>query len=79
MTPARQLWIVDDDLSFCDFLRQTLTNQTDYQIAGMSHTLHDAKHNLAQHQPDLVTVDLSLPDGSGVELVRWLQQHYPSC
>ena len=79
MTPARQLWIVDDDLSFCDFLRQTLTNQTDYQIAGMSHTLHDAKHHLAQHQPDLVTVDLSLPDGSGVELVRWLQQHYPNC
>ncbi len=79
MTPARQLWIVDDDLSFCDFLRQTLANQTDYQIAGMSHSLHDAKHHLAQHQPDLVTVDLSLPDGSGVELVRWLQQHYPSC
>ncbi|MFZ3193012.1 MAG: response regulator transcription factor [Moraxellaceae bacterium] len=79
MSSTRQLWIVDDDLSFCDFLRQTLANQTDYHIAGMSHTLNDAKYQLAQHQPDLVTVDLSLPDGSGVELVRWLQQHYPDC
>lgn len=79
MSHTRQLWIVDDDLSFCDFLQQTLAHQTDYQIAGMSHTLRDAKHHLAQHQPDLVTVDLSLPDGSGVELIRWLQQHYPNC
>ena len=45
MTTARQLWIVDDDLSFCDFFFLFLTNQTDYQIAGMSHTLHDAKHH----------------------------------
>lgn len=79
MNPPRQLWIVDDDPSFCDFLQHTLAHQMDYRIAGVSHTLHDAKHQLAQHQPDLVTIDLSLPDGSGVELVRWLQQHYPTC
>ena len=75
----RRLWIVDDDLSFCEFLSKTLANQATYQIAGMSHNLADARHHLQQHQPDLVTVDLSLPDGSGVDLIRWLHQHYPEC
>lgn len=75
----RRLWIVDDDLSFCEFLSKTLANQATYQIAGMSHTLTDARRHLEQHQPDLVTVDLSLPDGSGVDLIRWLHQHYPDC
>lgn len=79
MTTARRLWIVDDDLSFCNFLTQTLASQHHYTVVGVSHTLEDARHHLAQHQPDLVTIDLSLPDGSGVELIRWLQQHYPAC
>ena len=79
MNSPRHLWIVDDDLSFCDFLQQTLAHHPDYRVVGMSHNLKDAKYQLAQHPPDLVTVDLSLPDGSGVELVRWLQQHYPDC
>jgi DNA-binding NarL/FixJ family response regulator len=75
----RNLWIVDDDLSFCDFLVQTLAQQHQYQIVGMSHTLADARRELTRYPPDLVTVDLSLPDGSGVELIRWLQTHYPTC
>lgn len=76
---TRKLWIVDDDLSFCAFLKNTLANQARYQVVGMSHTLADARHDLSLAQPDFVTVDLSLPDGSGVDLIAWLQQHYPDC
>ncbi|MEY4516381.1 MAG: hypothetical protein RL180_727 [Pseudomonadota bacterium] len=75
----RTMWIVDDDLSFCAFLANTLAQHDHYQIIGMSHSLHDARRDLSHHQPDLVTVDLSMPDGSGVDLIHWLQQHYPHC
>ncbi len=74
-----KLWIVDDDLSFCDYLSQTLSQQHVYNVVGMSHRLSDAYNDLSHNLPDLVTVDLSLPDGSGVDLIKWLQQHYPKC
>jgi DNA-binding NarL/FixJ family response regulator len=79
VNPALKLWIVDDDLSFCDYLSQTLTQQQVYQVVGMSHRLSDAYDDLSHNLPDLVTIDLNLPDGSGVELIKWLQQHYPKC
>jgi DNA-binding NarL/FixJ family response regulator len=76
---ALKLWIVDDDLSFCDYLTQILSQQQVYNVVGMSHRLADAYRDLSYNLPDLVTVDLSLPDGSGVELIQWLQRHYPKC
>ena len=33
---------------------------------------------LAEHQPDLVTLDLRLPDLSGLEVCKHLRQHYGS-
>jgi cobalt-zinc-cadmium efflux system membrane fusion protein len=62
---------VDDD----DVLRQVLgrvltrAGHKVYTAAGVAQALDVAK----QHPPDLALVDLSLPDGDGVELGRQLQ------
>ena len=37
--------------------------------------MREAKQSLAQINPDCLVVDWMLPDGSGVELIRWMRQH----
>lgn len=77
MESIKTVWIVDDDEKFCHILMQILEQNVHYNVIGMSNTLKDAYMKLAKHTPDLVTVDLSLPDGNGVELIKWLDLNLP--
>tara|TARA_R110001583_G_scaffold42556_7_gene135378 strand:+ start:11 stop:1315 length:1305 start_codon:yes stop_codon:yes gene_type:complete len=39
--------------------------------------LTNAFRLLEQHTPQLCLTDMNLPDGNGIELVQWIQQHRP--
>ncbi len=67
--------IVDDEDSIRRFLRVTLTskNYTVFEVASGQ----EALANAAEHKPDLVILDLGLPDIDGVEVTRLLRQWTP--
>ncbi|MEO8248316.1 MAG: sigma-54 dependent transcriptional regulator [Burkholderiales bacterium] len=58
--------IVDDDLDSAKLMAALMAGQN-FSVAS-AHNLRDARRQLALHQPDLVLLDLKLPDGSGMEL-----------
>jgi DNA-binding NtrC family response regulator len=58
--------IVDDDVDSAATL-QSLVASEHFSVA-LAHTLRDARRQVAMHQPDLVLLDLQLPDGSGMDL-----------
>jgi DNA-binding response OmpR family regulator len=62
------LLIVEDDPVIRTFLADNLTADG-YELL-VAPTLDDALRELEYKQPDLALVDLKLPDGSGLELVR---------
>ena len=41
-------------------------------------TLSESYRLIETHQPELILVDLSLPDGDGTELIRRVKRHSPS-
>jgi PAS domain S-box-containing protein len=57
---------VEDDADVVEVIRAVLEDTVDYVYAG---TLAQARQRLAQEHFDLVLLDLSLPDGSGAELI----------
>src|SRR6266851_8261061 len=66
---------VDDDDALRQVLGRVLTRagHTVYTAAGVAQALEAAQ----QHPPDLALLDLSLPDGDGVELGKQLRARHP--
>ncbi|MEZ5904684.1 MAG: response regulator [Geminicoccaceae bacterium] len=44
----------------------------------MAASLHDAADAIATTPPDVVLLDLELPDARGLNRVEWLQRHHPA-
>ncbi len=68
--------IVDDEPDLCELLsitlqRMDLSPRTANNIAA-------AQRMLKVEQFDLCLTDMQLPDGDGLELVKWIQQYSPS-
>jgi DNA-binding response OmpR family regulator len=69
MTPdTATLLVVEDDVPTRTFLADNLS--ADGYEPLLADTLRDAMRVLEQRAPDLAIVDLGLPDGSGLDLIR---------
>lgn len=58
--------IVDDDVDSATTLQSLVAG--DHFTVALAHTLRDARRQVAMRQPDLILLDLRLPDGSGMDL-----------
>jgi DNA-binding NarL/FixJ family response regulator len=69
--------IVDDHPLFREGLRAALESAEGIQVVAEAETAGAVPDTVAQHRPDVVVMDLSLPDGSGLEATRRLQELSP--
>ncbi len=60
--------IVDDDTDAAEMLAALIASEK-FTVAK-AHSLRDARRQIALQQPDIVLLDLVLPDGSGMELFK---------
>lgn len=74
--PAR-VFLVEDHTVVREGLASIIEDEPDLQVCGEASTLADAAARIAEAAPDLVLLDLSLPDGSGLELIRSLASRVP--
>jgi len=64
--------VVEDDRDIREMVCKSLA-QNDYQTTPCR-DVQEAKQSLSRLSPDCLVVDWMLPDGSGVELIRWLRR-----
>ncbi|WP_371503457.1 response regulator transcription factor [Kitasatospora sp. NBC_00374] len=69
--------IVDDHPLFREGLRAALESADGVQVVGEAETVAAVVDAVAACRPDVVVMDLSLPDGSGLDAVRRLAEHGP--
>ncbi|PFG51773.1 two-component system response regulator PilR (NtrC family) [Marinobacter sp. LV10R520-4] len=68
--------IVDDEPDIRDLLEITLSRMgLNTVTAG---TLAGGIAGMQKHTPNMCLTDMNLPDGKGIELVQWIQQHSPN-
>ncbi|QVL20504.1 response regulator transcription factor [Pseudomonas qingdaonensis] len=69
-----ELLLIDDDQELCELLSSWLT-QEGFQVRAC-HDGQSARKSLAEHAPAAVVLDVMLPDGSGLELLKQLRSDH---
>lgn len=69
----RTVFLVDDHPLVREWLGNLIARQPDLAICGQAESSATAYEAIARLQPDIAIVDLSLEDGSGLELIKQLQ------
>lgn len=73
--PKHQVLIVDDEPDIREVLELTLGRMNlETRTAA---NVEEARHLLQEFQFDLCLTDMRLPDGNGIELVRYIQDKFP--
>lgn len=70
--------ICDDQAIIRDGLEMLLTLEKDIEVVGKAQDGAEALEQIAQHQPDLVLMDLKMPGMNGIEATRHIQTRYPT-
>lgn len=68
-----KLLIVDDDARIREALRFLVEGSGEIEVVGEAATIEGARALLARDTPDVVLLDLGLPDGSGVDLLNGMR------
>jgi DNA-binding NarL/FixJ family response regulator len=71
-----RLVIVDGHTLIRYGLRELIAQHSDIEIVAECDSAAEAPHVLAAAKPDVVTVDVSLPDGDGLRLAREFRDRY---
>jgi DNA-binding NarL/FixJ family response regulator len=73
----RTLLVVDDHEVVREGLVALLDRRTGFQVVAQAGTVAEAVAQAAKFQPDLVIMDVRLPDGSGIEACREIRAARP--
>ncbi|MGO2232587.1 two-component system response regulator [Marinomonas sp. UCMA 3892] len=65
--------IVEDDLRASYVLENTINQHTDFYVAAACESQLEAELKAEAFDPELIMVDISLPDGSGIDLIKSLK------
>ena len=73
----KEILIVDDHPAVRKGLRGAIES-AGYICYGEAESKVGAIAQLAVATPDLLLLDLNLPDGSGIDLIKWVRKHSPN-
>ena len=79
MEPPTTVALVEDEAEARQRLSESIRAQAGLRLVGEWRTGGEALAALAQGAPDVLLVDLGLPDMSGLKIVRYVAERYPAC
>jgi len=73
-----KVFVVDDHYMVIEGIRSLLQNENDIEWMGHATNAVSCLAFLKQQLPDIILMDVNLPDVSGIELCKQVRQLYPS-
>ncbi len=72
-----KIFIVDDHYMVIEGIHSLLQNEKDIEWTGHATNAASCLAFLLQHQPDIILMDINLPDKSGIDLCKEVKEKYP--
>ena len=73
-----KLFIVDDHYMVIEGIRSLLQHEAGLEWTGHASNAASCLAYLRQQQPDVILMDISLPDKNGIDLCKEVKEKYPS-
>ena len=68
------IFVVEDDPMVSHINKQFITKVPGFQVCGEARDIEEAKKGILNEGPDIVLMDIFLPSGSGIELLKWMRK-----
>lgn len=78
-TNPKKVLLIDDQILFREGLIGLFGSTTDFVVVGAAGSVHEGKELALLHQPDIILMDFSLPDGTGLDATRAILHLLPDC
>lgn len=77
--PLIHVALVEDDVHFQHAISIAIKASDDMKLVSQASTRAEGMRALNQAPADVLLVDLGLPDGSGIDVIRAVQVQWPTC
>lgn len=74
-----KILVVDDHILFREGLVSLLSKEKDFKVAAQAGSVKEAVQMARKHQPDMILMDFSLPDGTGADASNAILLEFPTC
>ena len=71
------VFIVDDHAMLNEGLTEAINRSETVHVSRSFTTLSDCRTALQEHRPDVLLLDISMPDGDGTKFCQWVVGAYP--
>jgi DNA-binding NarL/FixJ family response regulator len=75
--PRKKVLLVDDHAIMREGLTMLVSHEPDLCVCGEAEDVHSALEAIRQNLPDVVIADITLKEGSGIDLVKDIRTRWP--
>lgn len=76
---SQSILVIDDHVLFRDGLVSLFRSTPDFHVVDQAGTVKEGVEKAFFHRPDIILMDFSLPDGTGLDATRAILEELPDC
>jgi len=76
---SQSILVIDDHVLFRDGLVSLFQSASDFHVVDQAGSVNEGIEKALLHKPDIVLMDFSLPDGTGLDATRVILDELPDC
>jgi DNA-binding NarL/FixJ family response regulator len=76
---TKRIMLIDDQILFGEGLMSLFRSTPDFEMVGSAGNVHEGIEQALALRPDIILMDFSLPDGTGLDATRAILARLPEC